>query len=229
MVSPVGGWTDTRARHCLESSRLKTSKLFARRRKLLPLRRHCAINETVNEPRAIGNLALVGFMGTGKSAVGRLVATELGFAFVDTDELIEERVGRRIADLFAQEGEAAFRRLEGETVVELALRRDTVIATGGGLVVNPDNLASLKSHALVVCLWASPGLIFERTRHASHRPLLQTTDPLARIGELLAAREPAYRKADVLVNTEFRSIREVAQQVLHQFHEARRGSRAAAP
>ncbi len=197
--------------------------MFARR-KLLPPRRACAINETVNAPRAIRNLALAGFMGTGKSAVGRQVAAEMGFAFVDTDELIEARAGKRISDLFAQEGEPAFRKLESEIVAELAQQRDTIVSTGGGLIVNPENLASLKTHALVVCLWASPEMVFERTRYASHRPLLQTADPLARIRELLAAREPAYRQADVLVNTEFRSIKEVTQQVLHQFHTARRAS-----
>lgn len=197
--------------------------MFARR-KLLLLRRVCAINKTVNETRAIRNLALAGFMGTGKSAVGRQIAVELGFPFVDTDELIEARAGKRITDFFAQDGEPAFRKIESEVVAELAQRRGAVISTGGGLIVDPANLASLKAHAFVVCLWASPEMIFERTRHASHRPLLQTADPLARIRELLAAREPAYRQADVLLNTEFRSIKEVTQQVLHQFHAARRAS-----
>ncbi len=180
------------------------------------------MNDIVNETRAIRNLALVGFMGTGKSAVGRQVAGELGFTFVDTDELIEAYAGKRISDLFVEDGEPAFRKIESDVVAELAQRRDAVISTGGGLIVNSDNLASLKMHAFVVCLWASPETIFERTRHTSHRPLLQTPDPLARIRELLAARESAYRQADVLVSTDFRSIRETAQQVLHQFHEARR-------
>ena len=197
--------------------------MFARR-KLLLLRRVCAINKTVNETRAIRNLALAGFMGTGKSAVGRQIAAELGFAFVDTDELIEARAGKRIADLFAQDGEPAFRKFESEVVADLAQRRDTIISTGGGLIVDPANLASLKAHAFVVCLWASPEMIFERTSRTSHRPLLQTADPLARIRELLAARESAYRQADALVNTEFRSIKEAAQQVIHQFREARRAS-----
>ncbi len=199
--------------------------MFARR-KLLLLRRVCAINKTVNAPRAIRNLALAGFMGTGKSAVGRQVAAELGLSFVDTDEMIEARAGKRISDIFAQDGEPAFRKIESEVVAELAQRRDTIISTGGGLIVTPENLASLKTHALVVCLWASPEMIFERTRYASHRPLLQAAEPLARIRELLAARESAYRQADVLVNTEFRSIKEATQQVIHQFREARR---AAAP
>jgi shikimate kinase len=106
-------------------------------------------------------------------------------------------------------------------VLELAGRQKTVIATGGGLPVNPANLESLKTHALVVCLWASPARIYERVREHSHRPLLNAADPQARIQELLAQREPCYREADVLINTETRCLREVATQVIHQFQEAR--------
>jgi len=159
-------------------------------------------------------------MGTGKSSVGRVVASHLRFSFVDTDELIESRAGKSIADIFAQAGEPVFRELETQLVQELARAQKTVISTGGGLVANAANLASLKEHALVVCLWASPELIWERVRGQSHRPLLKDADPLGKIRQLLAAREPIYRQADVLVNTEQRSSKEVAQHVLHQFHLA---------
>ena len=171
--------------------------------------------------RTIHNLALVGFMGTGKSSVGQLVAAQFHFRFVDTDELIEERSGKSINRIFADEGETRFREYECAVVEELKNRRKTVIATGGGLVTNPDNLASLKTHALVVCLWASPETIWERVRHQSHRPLLQAPDPLARSRELLARRESSYRQADVLVNTEKRPVKEVVHQVAHQFRLAR--------
>jgi shikimate kinase len=99
-----------------------------------------------------------------------------------------------------------------------------VIATGGGLAANEANLASLKELALVVCLWASTEVIWERVRTQTHRPLLQEAEPIARIRQLLAVREPFYKQADVLVNTEMRSIKEVAQHVLHQFHLARQPS-----
>ena len=161
-------------------------------------------------------------MGTGKSSVGRLAAEQLRFAFIDTDELIENEVGRSIPEIFTQLGEAAFRKYERDVVNALAARRDTVIATGGGLVAAPSNLASLKAHALVVCLWASPETIWERVRAQTHRPLLQAPDPKARIRLLLEQRAPAYRQADVLVHTGFRSAKEAAQQVLHQFHLARK-------
>jgi shikimate kinase len=175
----------------------------------------------VHIPRKIQNLALVGFMGTGKSSVGRFAAEQLGFSFLDTDELIEERSGKAINQIFAELGEPVFRDWEKKVAAELATRSRIVISTGGGLAANPDNLASLKTHALVVCLWASPEIIFERVRNQTHRPLLLAADPLEKIKELLAVRGPFYRQADVLVNTERRSVREVAQHVLHQFAMAR--------
>jgi shikimate kinase len=171
--------------------------------------------------RQIRNLALIGFMGTGKSSVGRFVATQLRFDFVDTDELIEVHAGKLIAEIFAQEGEPRFRQIENQIVSELARRQRTVISTGGGLGANAANLASLKEHALVVCLWASPTSIWQRVQHQSHRPLLCDGDPMTKICALLAEREATYKQADVLVNTEMRSIRQVGQHVLHEFHLAR--------
>ena len=170
--------------------------------------------------RAIRNLALIGFMGTGKSSVGRLAADILHFTFLDTDRVIEARAGSAISEVFAQQGEPAFREWERRIVEELTRRSKTVIATGGGLPADEANLLSLKSHALVLCLWASPETIFERVRLHDHRPLLNEPEPLEKIRTLLAVREPFYRQADVLVNTERRSVKEVAAQVVHQFHMA---------
>jgi shikimate kinase len=175
--------------------------------------------------RQPANVALIGFMGAGKTSVGRLVAENLGFDFLDTDELIQSRTGRTIADIFAKEGEPAFRALEKQVVQELSTRKKTVISTGGGLPTNPENLAALKSYALVVCLWASPEKIWERVRHQSHRPLLLDADPQKKIRELLAAREPFYKQADVLINTDLRSVREAAQQITLQFKLATRSRR----
>ncbi len=174
----------------------------------------------MSDLRQIRNLALIGFMGTGKSCVGRLIASRLRFDFLDTDTIIEARAGKSINEIFAQDGESAFRDLERRVVAELVQRRRTVIATGGGLGANEANLASLKQHALVVCLWASPAAIWKRVGHQTHRPLLMGPDPQASIAALLAEREPVYRRADVLVNTETRSVRQVAQHVLHEFRTA---------
>ena len=172
--------------------------------------------------RHLVNLALIGFMGTGKTSVGWLVAENLHFEFLDTDEMIQTRTDRSIADIFATDGEATFRALERQIVGELSTHERAVISTGGGLPANPENLAALKEHALVICLWSSPEKIWERVRHQSHRPLLHDPDPQKKIRDLLAAREPFYKQADVLINTDLRSAREVAQQIELQFKLATR-------
>ena len=174
----------------------------------------------VTSARKIKNITLIGFMGTGKTTVGRLVAEQLKFEFLDTDALIEERSGKKIAEIFGQNGEPAFRELEAQLVEELSERTNTVISTGGGLPTNPANLANLKKHSLVFCLWLSPGKIYERVKDQSHRPLLHDPDPLGKIRTMLAAREQFYKQADVLLNSDLRSAREVAQQVIHQFRLA---------
>jgi len=171
----------------------------------------------VTTARNITNIALIGFMGSGKSTVGRMLADQLHFGLIDTDHEIELRTRKSVAQIFEQSGETAFRTLEHELVKELANRTRTVISTGGGLPINPANLDHLKQHALVVCLWAGPEKIWDRVRHHSHRPLLNGPDPLEKIRELLAVREPFYRQADVLLNTEFRSLKEVAHQIVTQF------------
>lgn len=178
--------------------------------------------ETGVQPnRVVRNLALIGFMGTGKSSVGRALAAHFNFEFIDTDELIVQRAGKPITDVFAQDGEPAFREFERQIVAELAGRSGCVISTGGGLGANADHLAALKTHALTVCLWASPETIFERVKHSSHRPLLNLADPLARIRELLAEREGVYKQADLLIGTELRQIKEVVHQIVIHFEQVR--------
>jgi shikimate kinase len=186
---------------------------------------HCGNGRAVDTTRDLRNLALIGFMGTGKSSVGRFVAAHLGFEFLDTDDLIEAQAGKTITEIFRDEGEAAFRERERALVHVLATRERTVLATGGGLPVFFDNLAVLKTYALVVCLWASAETLYERVRHHGHRPLLQDGDPLGKMRTLLERRAPFYRQADVLINTEQRGVREVGLQVIHQFHSARASSR----
>ena len=170
--------------------------------------------------RHIRNLALIGFMGTGKSSVGRLVASILHFTFLDTDDVIEARAGATIAEIFKHQGEPTFRAMEMRIVEELKKRDKTVVSTGGGLPANEQNMTSLKSHALTICLWASPEKIYHRVKDQKHRPLLNEPDPIEKIRKLLAERERFYRQADVLINTEFRSQKEVAQQVINQFRMA---------
>lgn len=141
------------------------------------------------------NLILIGFMGTGKSSIGRLVSQRLRFQFVDTDALIVERAGREISDIFAQHGEPHFRDLETRAIESLALRERYVIATGGGAVLREENRRLLRALGFVVLLTAREKTILDRVGHGHRRPLLHTANPSAKIAELLAARAPSYEAA----------------------------------
>ena len=159
-------------------------------------------------------------MGVGKSTLGRYLANSLRYKFVDTDELIESRAGRPISEIFASDGEEYFRQLERNLVEEMSSWTRTVISTGGGLVTKSDNLDVLKSYSFVVCLWASPETIYLRVKRQQHRPLLNTPDPLATITELLDQRAGFYKRSDLIVVTDQRPLRLVAQLVSRQFFEA---------
>ena len=159
------------------------------------------------------NIVLTGFMGTGKSTVGRLVAERLGRRFVDTDALIESRHGP-IPRIFAEHGEAHFRQLERDVAAELAARSGLVVATGGRTMLDPVNEASLGTSGTVVCLAASVAQLVIRLRdEAEHRPLLQGDDPAGRVAALLAEREEAYGRFPQ-VATDGRTPAEVADAVV---------------
>jgi shikimate kinase/3-dehydroquinate synthase len=147
------------------------------------------------------NVVLTGFMGTGKTTVGRLLADELGYEFVDTDQLIEQRHGP-IADIFATRGEEAFRSIERDVATELASRTGLVISTGGRMMLDPTNVRALCANGRVFCLVATPEEVFERvTSDPSRidRPLLKVPDPRERIVELMSERDPEYRRFPQLV------------------------------
>lgn len=140
------------------------------------------------------NIVLTGFMGTGKTTVGRLLAAQLNFEFVDTDQRIEARIGCTIAEFFREQGEAAFRKLEGELAQELSAGRGLVISTGGRMMLDPANAAALSETGRVFCLVATPEEILQRVSADGHvRPLLQTANPLEKIIALLQERESGYR------------------------------------
>ena len=165
---------------------------------------------TGDSPR---NLILTGFMGTGKSAVGRLLAEQLGRPFVDTDVLVEEQAGQSINDIFAQQGVAAFRRMESAIVRELAGRTGLVIATGGGALVDPQNRARMMDSGTVVCLSARPEEILARVSDDDRRPLLQVPDPHEAVEQLLAQREAAYRAIPWQIDTTGSSPQAVAERI----------------
>ncbi|MCF7907761.1 MAG: shikimate kinase [Candidatus Omnitrophica bacterium] len=150
----------------------------------------------------MNNIYIVGFMGTGKTTVASFLAKKLNRGFVDMDVAIEEDQGKSITNIFADSGEAHFRRLEQELLRELSAKSDLVISCGGGLICNEDNLGILKESGVVVSLSAKASTIHERTKHKIHRPLLNTKDPLAVIERLLVARKPYYEQADYTVDTD---------------------------
>jgi shikimate kinase len=155
-----------------------------------------------------GSIFLVGMMGAGKTSVGKALARELGKTFVDSDHVIEERTGVRIPVIFDLEGEAGFRAREAAVIDELTAQRDVVLATGGGAVLSEANRQLLHARGTVVYLRASVPDLWHRTKHDRNRPLLQTADPLARLTELHAQRDPLYRAvAHLVVDTGSQSLR----------------------
>jgi 3-dehydroquinate synthase len=161
----------------------------------------------------VSNIVLTGFMGTGKTAVGRLLAKRLGLRFVECDALVEERTGRTIADLFSCEGEPTFRALERSLIAEVTSRPGQVIATGGGAVKDSENLRHMKSAGPVVCLTARPQVIWQRVMKVKHRPLLRVRDPRRRIEELLAERAPFYAQVHFSVDTSDISPAQVVRRI----------------
>lgn len=160
------------------------------------------------------NVYLIGMMGAGKSAVGRPLAEALGYRFLDADDALEQVAGRTIPEIFATDGEAGFRELETAVLGQIAGWHSLVVATGGGVVTRPENWGHMRQ-GVVVWLDAPAPLLLQRLRaDSTPRPLLQAGDPGARLGELLAQRQPLYAQADLRVQQSGDSPAQVAQQVL---------------
>lgn len=162
------------------------------------------------------SIALIGFMGTGKTTVGKRLARRLGYTFVDSDSEIERRAGMPVREIFQEQGEEAFRSLEKEAVATLAPQPHHVISTGGGTILQAENTDLLKANCLVVWLTATPGVILKRVGKAETRPLLaQARDPLARIRQLLDSRARYYEAAAHLqVDTTDRRPEAVVDEIL---------------
>lgn len=162
------------------------------------------------------NIALIGFMGTGKTAVGRLLAEKLGKGFIELDALIEQRAGKTIPQIFVQDGEIAFRELEIEAARDAAEKENAVIACGGGVVLNQINIDRLRKHGMIIYLKASPEVILNRTSSdKNERPLLATEDKDSKVETLLKFREPFYeRAADITIDTSELEVTEVVEQIL---------------
>jgi shikimate kinase len=168
------------------------------------------------------NVFLVGPMGSGKSAVGRLLAGRLGLEFIDSDHEIEARTGVDIPYIFEKEGEAGFRLREREVLDELTRLAGVLVATGGGAVLDPETRARLRSRGCVVYLRTSAEQQLARTRRSANRPLLQTPDPLGTLQRLLQERAPLYEtSADLTVDTDGRKVKTVVDEIERQLTAAR--------
>ena len=159
------------------------------------------------------NLVLTGFMGAGKSTVGRLLAEKLNLRYVDTDAEIERRAKMSIAEIFEKHGEAYFRELERRVVEEVSELEGCVIVTGGGVVLNRENISNLRRKGVIVYLHAEPEVIYRRLHNDSSRPLLRVENPLSRIRELMEQRAPYYAEHDYSVDTSELSVEQVVEEV----------------
>lgn len=167
------------------------------------------------------SIALIGFMGTGKTVVGEALSKKLARKFVKLDSLIEQRVGKSIADIFEQDGEEVFRELEIEITKEVAKDKNLVVDCGGGVVLNQINIDRLRREARIVYLTALPRVILSRVSDdGGRRPLLKGANKASNIQELLGLREPFYqRAADIEINTSKLDINSVAEQIINELEK----------
>jgi shikimate kinase len=162
------------------------------------------------------NIVLTGFMGTGKTAVGRELSRLLNMELVDVDTEIEKSQKMTINEIFKKFGEAKFREIETEMIQKLSEHKNVIISTGGGAVLKQGNMDALRKQGVIVCLMATPEIILKRTVRSSNRPLLQVEDPFARIKELLDFRRPFYEKADIAIDTEGKTPLQIAEEIMEK-------------
>ncbi|MCX7919753.1 MAG: shikimate kinase [bacterium] len=157
------------------------------------------------------NIILTGFMGTGKTTIGKLLAVKLNWSYIDTDAVIEERLQMSITTIFAKFGEPYFRDVESAVIREIMQKNQQVIATGGGIVLREQNVTVMKSNGIILWLTAPAEVIYKRIQSDTTRPLLQVADPLQRIKELLHERIPYYAKADLVIDTSTKAPEELVE------------------
>ncbi|MFA5276356.1 MAG: shikimate kinase [Candidatus Omnitrophota bacterium] len=159
------------------------------------------------------NIYLVGFMGTGKTTVGKELAKKKKWHFVDLDDLVELKEKRVISEIFAKEGEPYFRKVEKKALLEVSKEKNFIVACGGGIVLDKNNIKTMKKTGIMICLSASADIILKRTSAFTHRPLLKVTDPKKQIELLLKMRAPYYAQADEVIDTSKLSVKEVVARI----------------
>ncbi len=168
----------------------------------------------IRRPKGSGVAVLIGFMGAGKSSVGRVLARRLGAEFVDLDARIEAAAGKSVSEIFASQGEEVFREMEKEAIGDAVSVPGRVVAAGGGAFLDPANRALLKGYAPVIFLDASPETVIARLSRDASRPLLRGGDRETRVRDLMARRRPAYAQADAAVTTDGLTVFQVAGRVI---------------
>ncbi len=162
------------------------------------------------------NIVLTGFMGSGKTEIGKRLARRLGYTFIDTDQLIEEKTGKSISEIFDKDGELFFRDTETQTLEKLTGINGYVISTGGGIVTREVNILHLKKIGFIIWLRASPETVYKRISAETHRPLLKVDNPLEQIKKLISQREQFYSKADFTIDTDLLDVDEIIDIIIHQ-------------
>jgi len=160
------------------------------------------------------NIVLVGFMGTGKTVVARRLSEILNKKYISLDDMIQEKESKSINDIFSQNGEPYFRKLEKDATKEASLLDGVVIDAGGGIVKDDENIKNLGRNGKIICLNAAPAVIYQRIKDQPHRPLLNVDDPMTRIKELLYERKEFYKKAHYTIDTSELSIDEVVERII---------------
>ena len=163
------------------------------------------------------NIVLTGFMGSGKTAVGRQLSRLLNMKLVDVDTEIERAQGMTINEIFKNFGEPRFREIETEMIKKLSGKKDIIISTGGGAVLKQENMDALRENGIIFCLMAEPETILKRTSHDSNRPLLHVENAFKRIKELLDFRKPFYEKADIMIDTEGKTPLQIAEEIIKEY------------
>jgi shikimate kinase len=164
----------------------------------------------------VKNIILTGFMGSGKTAVGKELSRLLDMKLIDVDTEIEKSEKITINEIFKQFGEPRFREIETEMIRKLSESKNAVISTGGGAVLKQENMDILRKNGAIVCLTASPETILQRTSNSDDRPLLKVENPLKKINELLNFRKPFYQKADFMIDTEGKNPLQIAEEVIQK-------------
>jgi shikimate kinase len=162
------------------------------------------------------NIILTGFMGTGKTAVGRRLSRLLNMKLIDVDTEIGKAQKMAINEIFRNFGEPKFREIETGMIKKLSRNKNVIISTGGGAVLRQENIDTLRENGVIVCLMAIPETILKRTSHNSNRPLLQVEDPFGKIKELLNFRKPFYEKADIMIDTEGKTPLQIAEEIIEK-------------